>query len=223
MIKAALTREQKSNVPSADISLRLDWCSPKAARYAAEKWHYSGRLPVGKLVKIGVWENGEFIGCVVFASGASPSLGSPYGLSQFECCELARVALKEHHTPVSRILTIALKMLKQRCQGIKLVVSFADTNHGHHGGIYQASNWIYAGLTNPTPVYYDEHGKAWHNRLVTQSGMSSNIFGKAKRVKRASDLVKVMTKPKHRYLMPLDKEVENQIRLLSKPYPKRVV
>lgn len=172
-------------------------------------------------MRIGVWEGGEYVGCVVFASGASPKLGNPYGLTQFECCELARIALRAHKAPVSRILSIALRMLKRKCPGIRLVVSFADANQGHHGGIYQASNWIYAGKTNPAPVYVDAAGKQWHNRYVTQSGVCSNIFGRARNVKKASDLKKIMTKPKHRYLMPLDAELESRVRPLAKPYPKR--
>jgi len=51
------------------MSLRLDWCSHEAAKYAVEKWHYSRTMPVGKMVKIGVWEDSKFIGAVVFAQG----------------------------------------------------------------------------------------------------------------------------------------------------------
>lgn len=30
-----------------------------------------------------------------------------------------------------------------------LIVSYADTSHNHHGYIYQATNWIYTGLSAP--------------------------------------------------------------------------
>jgi trehalose 6-phosphate synthase/phosphatase len=36
--------------------LKLDWCSHEAAKYACEKWHYSGRVPTSKSARIGVWE-----------------------------------------------------------------------------------------------------------------------------------------------------------------------
>jgi len=40
-----------------------------------------------------------------------------------------------------------LRKLKKHAKGLKLVVSYADFNQGHHGGIYQATNWIYVGGT----------------------------------------------------------------------------
>ena len=49
--------------------LRLDFCSYQAAQYACRRWHYSKKIPVGKLVKIGVWEDGKFIGAIIFGDG----------------------------------------------------------------------------------------------------------------------------------------------------------
>lgn len=118
-------------------SLRLDWASHEAAEYACRKWHYSGCISAGKSVKVGIWEDGQFIGVVVFGLGATPNLSKRYGLTMEQCCELTRVALTTHQTPVTRILSIAMKMLRTRCPGVRLIVSFADTAQGHHGGIYQ--------------------------------------------------------------------------------------
>ena len=64
-----------------------------------------------------------------------------------ECAELCRIALNKHVTPVSRILSIAIKMLKREMPGIRLLVSYADLNQGHEGKIYQASNWVFVGMT----------------------------------------------------------------------------
>ena len=47
---------------SEKVELKLDWCSYEAAKYACEHWHYSKCMPVGKTVKIGVWENKKYIG-----------------------------------------------------------------------------------------------------------------------------------------------------------------
>lgn len=55
--------------------LKLDWCSHAAAKYAVEHWHYSGSLPTPPLVKVGVWEDEQFIGCVVFGRGSVQNLG----------------------------------------------------------------------------------------------------------------------------------------------------
>ena len=42
--------------------LKIDWATHKAAKYACENWHYSKCLPSGKTVKLGVWEDNNFIG-----------------------------------------------------------------------------------------------------------------------------------------------------------------
>ena len=114
-------------------ALKVDWATHEAAKYACEKWHYSKCIPKSKLTKIGVWENGKYIGVIIYGVGATFSLVSKYGLKPEEGCELVRVALTCHATPVTRIVAISLKLLKKTFDGIRLVVSFADPEQGHHG------------------------------------------------------------------------------------------
>ena len=197
--------------------LRIDWATHAAAKYACENWHYSKSLPVGKLVKIGVWEKGEFVGVVLFAWGMNKSLGSPYSLQMNECCELVRVAMKAHDCAVSRIMALALRFLRRQSQGLRLVVSFADPAAGHHGGIYQAGGWTYTGQSAAN-FEWRLNGKRLNKRAYT-----GQQFGKGKSSIAAipSGAVKVTLPGKHRYLMPLDAEMRAQIEPLAKPYPKR--
>ena len=199
---------------------RIDWATHAAAKYACENWHYSGCIPVGKLVKVGAWEQGKFIGVVLFGRGASPSLGKRFGTGQDECVELVRIALTDHTTPVSRIMKLAIGWLKKSNPKIRLIVSFADSEQGHHGGIYQATNWVY---TDSQPTHeYELLGKRWHPKsLHSKYGVGgqsipwlrANIDPNARRV---------ISKIKHRYLMPLDAKMRERILPMSKPYPKRV-
>lgn len=163
--------------------LKIDWCSHEAAKYAVEHWHYSKSLPVPPLVKVGVWENGKFIGCVIFSRGANNNMLKPYGLEQTEGCELVRVALTKHVTPVSRVVAIAIKFLKARSPTLRLIVSFADPEEGHHGGIYQAGNWLYVGQNAGSTEYIGPDGKKWHGRMVSKSGVKK-VFGQYRRVLR---------------------------------------
>ena len=78
--------------------LRVDWATHDAAKYACLNWHYSKCLPVGKLVKVGAWEYGKFIGVVIFGRGANHNIGKSFGLKQDECVELIRIALTNHAT-----------------------------------------------------------------------------------------------------------------------------
>ncbi len=189
--------------------LRVDWATHDAAKYACLNWHYSKCLPVGKLVKVGAWEYGKFIGVVIFGRGANHNMGKSFGLKQDECVELVRIALTNHATPVSKIAALAMRFLKNENKGLRLVVSYADPEQGHHGGVYQAGNWIYKGLSSKAvKVFYK--GKWTHKKTVDDAGVDQ------------SGLKKKVVQGKHTYLMPLDKEMRANILPLSKPYPKRV-
>lgn len=172
-------------------------------------------MPVSKSAKVGVWEDSIFIGVVIYALGANPHLGSPYGLKQFEAAELVRVALTKHKTPVSRILSIAQIFIRKQSPGLRLLVSYADTEQGHHGGIYQACGWIYSGATQAKKDFM-HNGKKLQRRAYTGKN-----FG-LRKMSLPPGTVKTDSPKKHRYLMPLDDEMRKQIEPLRKPYPKRV-
>lgn len=192
--------------------LKLEWATHDAAKYACEKWHYSRCVPKSKLAKIGVWESSKFIGCVIFGVGATSDLVKKYGLKAEQGCELVRIALTKHESQVSRIMSIATRILKKAFPGLRLVVSFADPTQGHHGGVYQANGWIYSGDTVSSDEYI-YRGKRWQGRSFRNS---------FKGMERHPDVTIVKGSSKHRYLMPLDDEMRKQIEPLRKPYPKRV-
>lgn len=202
------------------VDLRLDWCSYKAAKYAVEHWHYSKSMPRSKMVRVGVWENNKFIGIVIFSYGATPQIGSPYNLSQFEICELTRVALDKHISSTSMIVSRSVKMLKKQSPNLRLIVSFADSEQSHIGIIYQASNWIYTGFTNPSRVGFIIRGKKVHTRTIGSmpGGIQSLSWVRNNLDKNSSEWI---GSRKYRYLYPLDSAMRKQIELLRKPYPKR--
>lgn len=196
--------------------LKIDWATYQAAKYACENWHYSKCLPssLQKRVAIGAWEDDEFIGVVVFGHGANPQIGKPYNLTINQCVELTRVALKSSHkSQVSKIIKLALKFLRLSQPKIKLIVSYADQQQGHHGGIYQAGNWIYVGNMKGVPSLKYK-GKIWHAKALRTS------YPKLKH--SDPSIEKIPSGDKHKYLMPLDPEMRKQIEPLAKPYPKRV-
>lgn len=208
---------ENSSKKTKPVELKLDWATHEAAKFACENWHYSKCLPssLQKRFAIGIWEDGKFIGVVVFGHGANPNIGSPYGLTIYEVCELTRVALRQgHSTKVSRIIRIALKFLKQSNPGLRLVVSYADTGQGHHGGIYQAGNWLYEGISKGVSKFFF-NGKVWHSKALSASFPS---------LKHSDPRVrKIPATDKYKYLMALDPEIAQRIDHLRKPYPKRAV
>jgi hypothetical protein len=209
------------------MSLRLDWCSHEAAKWACEHWHYSRCVPNQKTVKVGVWEDGRFVGCVLYGDGANNRMFEPYGLDYTQGCELVRIALTNHQTRVSRIVRISLGFLRQRCPGIRLVISFADPEHGHIGAIYQASNWLYAGMTDPKDEYVVNgvrmHGRALRSTRSThrlRKLPTRNVMDWARQV-LDPNIRRVGGSSKHRYLYALDPTLRTQLQPLAKPYPRR--
>ena len=200
--------------------LKLDWCSYAAAKYAVEHWHYSQSLPPFPLVTIGVWENARFVGAVVFGRGVNKNLCKAYQRAMTEICELTRVALTTHASATSKIIRIAVRLLARANPGLRLIVSYADPNHGHHGGIYQALGWIFDGQTQADFVAIDRAGRRWHSRQVSASGHKRK-FGKVCRVPKVSECRVVSLSGKYRYLCPLDAAVRAQIASRAQPYPKR--
>lgn len=198
--------------------LHVDWATHEAAKYACLNWHYSKCLPSGKLVKVGVWESGKYIGVVLFGRGANNRMASAYKLKQDQACELVRIALRDHKTPVSRIAAIAMKFLSHSNQGLRLIISYADPKQGHHGGIYQAGNWIYAGRSQAQSELLID-GVFTHKRSAFAK------YGTASpekiRAKSGKDVEWAPKEWKHIYLMPLDAEMRQRIMPLAKPYPKR--
>jgi hypothetical protein len=190
--------------------LKIDWATHEAAKFACENWHYTGKMPVNKLVKIGVWENEIFIGVVIFGGGASATLHNQFNVTRFEVCELVRIALTKHLTPVSRIIKIALKFLKKTNPLLKVCVSFADPSAGHHGGVYQAGGWIYTGMSEPVIQWFFNNG--WRHNTDACKRLS---------LEKRKKLPKRFKSGKHRYVFPFDPIIKKKVELIAKPYPKR--
>lgn len=177
----------KNNKPK----LLISWCSYEAAKYATTMWHYSKCMPAGITAKLGVWENNKFIGVVIFALGANAKIYRYKGLIT---CELARVALTKHNTPVTRIVAISLKMLSKKYPRLEQVISYADRDQNHEGTIYTAGNWTYENtvvakhlliknkICHPRSVFakYGTHGIEWLKKNVDANAKYVETKGKKK-------------------------------------------
>lgn len=199
--------------------LQLAFCSHEAAKHAVMRWHYSRQMPKCKLVKIGVWEQGRFSGCIIFGLGANRHLASPFGLQSTEVAELVRVALgpgRKH--PTSKCVAVSLRILHRHSPGLKLVVSYADSGRGHVGTIYQAGGWLYLGTSEQS--YLKVKGKVEHPRTLYdrygRQGQSipwlrAHVDPRAERVPMA---------PKLKYVYPFDSAIRRELEGVALPYPK---
>ncbi len=185
--------------------LVVSGCSHDAAAWAVEHWHYSGIMPTGKAVKYGVWEDTGFIGAVIYSRGASPYLGRWLGLESDEVCELTRIALDAHDVAVSHLIARTARDLAQTNPGLRAIISFADPVQGHSGRIYQASNWLYTGMSKGVREY----------RI---NGRWRHLRGAYYHPARPG--APMRTAPgKHRYVWPLDKQIRRRVSPHVKRYP----
>jgi hypothetical protein len=176
-------------------------------------------MPRCKLIRVGCWEDGRFVGAIIYGLGANRHLASPFGLESTEVAELVRVALapgRQH--PTSKCVAISLRLLKRQSPGLKLVVSYADAGHGHVGTIYQAGGWLYLGNSEQSYIKVKgqvEHPRTLYDRYGRQGQsipwLRQHVDPRAERVPMA---------PKLKYVMPLDAAVRGDLQGIALPYPK---
>ena len=179
-------------------------------------YHYAKTVPTGKLVGFGVWEDDKFKGVVLFGRGVGNAQIERYGIPLTQGAELVRVALRGHEAPVTQIVAIAIKLLKQHSPGLKILVSYADSRQGHLGIIYQAGNWVYTGKAKTTPDYLYK-GKYYHvrsmNRMI-KNGKFDRAFVNSLSTRDGGERL--------RYLYPLTEDMRQLVEGLRQPYLKRV-
>ena len=109
------------------------------------KRHYAKRIP-NIMFAFGLYKNNILIGVITYGMPPSPSLcvgicGIEY---KNKVIELNRLCLlKNYKNHASYLISKSLKLLPQP----SVVVSYADTSMNHIGYVYQASNFIYSGLS----------------------------------------------------------------------------
>jgi len=104
----------------------------------------------------------------------------------------------------------------------EIVVSFADTAQDHYGVVYQATNWIYTGLsakrTDWTVAGIDKHGHTWADKYTAAE--MRELFGDR------FSLVQRSRKHRYIFLNASKNRKKELLGLLNYPvmsYPKKVV
>lgn len=100
------------------------------------------------------------------------------------------------------------------------LVSYSDNSKGHHGYIYQATNWIYTGLSEIHDSEYIINGKEVHSRTLTGRGITA-----PKEWALNNNVERTQSNKKHRYFMFLgskkeQKTMQKNFRFNYLSYPK---
>ena len=199
--------------------MRITNASPKAIRYACKNFHYSGNVPQVQYGYNIYNDADEWCGVVCFGGGANNHIGTAYDLCQGEILELVRVALNGKQNKTSQCVSAALKELYRQNPLVKMVVSYADLDQNHKGIIYQATNWIYEGLTMENErCGFILQGKKTHPRTITARGWKNSLQWLKENIDADAELI--IGKGKHKYIYCFDKKLLKKYRKFAKPYPK---
>lgn len=169
--------------------------------------HYSGRKP-SITYSFGYYEDGLLKAVCTFGKPASNSLyvgvcGKEFSSHVYELnrlCVDGCISLQ-----LSEFVSWCLRNLKKYNL---IVISYSDTQMNHHGYIYQATNWIYTGLTRSrTDKYVEGNKHSRHYDNENQQGLRKFRSSKHRYIYFASNKIK-------------KKEYKNALKYKQEKYPK---
>lgn len=181
------------------------------------KKHYAHRMPCIQYA-FGLFKSKEIVGIVTFGTPASPSLlsglcGKKYKNIVFE---LNRLCLKDNILNESSFLISgALKMLPKP----RIVVSFADSEQKHIGYIYQATNFIYTGLSAKRTDWKLKGKENLHGVTIADEFRGKKNRSKLMREKYGDDFYLKDRPRKHRYVYFLGSKKQRKELLKALRYP----
>lgn len=159
--------------------------------------HYAKRWP-SISHSFGLFDNDELIGVVTY--GTPPSATLKRGLAgdeyKHKVLELNRLCLKYNRkNEASRLVGASLKMIPE-----SIVVSFADTNQGHKGYVYQACNFLYCGLSAKRTDWKVKGKEHLHGQTIADEFRGVKNRAQAMRDKYGDDFYLEPRPRKHRYI-----------------------
>lgn len=198
--------------------MKLSLANGKAIKYACENFHYAGKQPAVVKKAYNIYnDSNDWCGCIVY----NYPKGKHIANRMTDCYELIRVALNGKQEQTSKAVSMTIKDIKKNNPEIKLLISYADTDQGHNGTIYQATNWYYIDKRKTGDCYQDpKTGKLYHARVLSNTGLKKQ-FGRVVRVKTMDSMTRIKKGYKHLYYYPLTKELKEVCEQIKKPYPKK--
>ena len=159
------------------------------------------------------------MGAISFGVGPFQAYRLVEGAIREDCLTLTRFWLDDTlpRNSASYVIGYVIRSLRQHTN-LKFLVTYADPTEGHVGTIYQATGWVYTGLSKSSSLYDLGDGIHHHSRTL------GSIYGtrSVKYLKSKGINVNLVQPPdKHRYLYFLDRSWREHLRVPILPYPKK--
>jgi hypothetical protein len=186
--------------------------------------HYAKRWPSISFA-YGLFDGEELIGVCTFGTPASSPLrvgiaGSDYAS---DVLELNRLCLKyNRRNEASFLVGRSLRLLPEN----KIVVSFADIGQGHLGTVYQATNFIYCGLSAKRTDWKVKGKEHLHGQTIADEFRGVKNRAQAMREKYGSDFYLAPRSRKHRYIYitggnKFKNDIKRSLKYKVESYPKQ--
>ncbi|MFC1935653.1 DNA methyltransferase [Chloroflexota bacterium] len=190
-----------------------------AAKAIIVRHHYLHSLPGGTQFAFGVFLDGRLLGAVTLGVGPVNAYRLVRGAASRDCLTLTRLWLSDElpSNSESRVLGVLLRSLCRHTT-MKFMVSYADPSQGHLGTIYQATGWLYTGLSDATPLFDCGDGVPRHSRTLSNAfGTHSVSYFQRKGFKATT----IPQAAKHRYIYFLYPTWQPRLVAPVLPYPKK--
>jgi hypothetical protein len=180
--------------------------------------HYLHSFPGGTHLAFGVYCGKRLMGALTMGAGPAQAYALVAGAEPDDCMTLTRLWLSDDlpKNSESACIGVVLRALKHNTN-LKFLVSYADPTQGHRGVIYQATNWLYTGLSQGTPLYNLGDGRLYHSRTLSQiCGTHSVKY----LLRQGVDVNLVPQQGKHRYVYFMECSWRHRLKVPILPYPK---
>lgn len=186
--------------------------------------HYAKRWPSISYA-FGLYLNSVLCGVVSYGTPPSSPLKKGVAGDEYksDVLELNRLCLLNNLKNEASILVGAsLKLMPKN----KIIVSFADISQGHAGIVYQATNFIYCGLSAKRTDWKVKGKEHLHGQTIADEFRGVKNRAQAMRDKYGDDFYLEPRPRKHRYIFitgskTYKKKVKLNLRYSEQPYPKQ--
>ncbi len=197
----------------------------KDTHYFLLNIHYAKRIPSINFA-FGLFKEGQLVGVITYGMPASATVAKGLVGEQYadKVLELNRLCLLNNEKfEASRLVAGSLKLLPKPT----VVISYADHAQNHEGIVYQATNFMYLGLTDAHKDWAVKGYENKHSRSFGHMFDGENVLQQMKD-HFGDDFYYIERSRKHRYLMVVasktyKKEILKSLRYEIQPYPKERV
>lgn len=208
------------------MSIKLKYSVKSIDNFQCKDWllhkHYAKRIPPIEYAFGLINENNLTQGIVTYSTPVSSNLRGIFN-NEFKLIELNRLVINEglEKNCLSFLVSQSLKMLPTPL----VIISYADTSQNHNGYIYQATNFIYTGLSAKRTDWKVKGLEHLHGATIADISRGKENRAEWMRDKYGDDFYLEDRPRKHRYFMFLGnkKEVKKMKQMLPykiEPYPK---